>query len=488
MLSAAAFMAIVSQFPGVRNWWDGPIYRLDVSSQNLAIGQTAIFTVSPVYRDETKAPVEALTCDWHVTPRPRVYRPSHNCTLSIADLPGDFASRNPQPLVLHVMAHGLGRENDKTSNPVTVILYPLAPPTVDAKPDIAFGAHMTIGYHLERDAGLPPPTCTWHPVLGVFDNANRCRPTLIAPPNAGAYPSGAIPIYVDMTVQERAPARGEAPVLLSIESLPFTIRLRPADTSAPPPVAARPRIEPPASAMVVAPPTPAVVARAAPRPNSSTSTDAGSVRPPAGALLPEAVTRANGLARVAALREAMERMPPSQRLSVDQALHLLGTLPAPDLRRSGLDALLPRLALPIAPADAVRLVDGFVGNGRAKVLLDFEACIARPVMADTRAELLHGVTPLYRDALDVDLRGWADCPLLLGAGSQPMVYYVVADTDLFEKPDGRFSKRLAVLTAGASSVRAVPGPQTDPVWLHVETTNGQTGYVKRRLLIRSNHS
>jgi hypothetical protein len=450
-----------------------PEYRLR-GTGSLVIGQTAKLELEAVYPDGTRASTDLLPCSWLVTPSqlPVPLQPD-GCTLAITNLPAYFPDHGAHPidLLVTVAKEGQGFERIPLASG-RVRLYPIRPPMVEAKSELAFGASMLVGYRLEGETSRMSFTCTWYPIM-LYDNANNCRPTFIAPTNSGDFPSGLVPIHVSLIGIDRG---GD----IVADSSTFTIRL----------------IRPENARISSEGPQPEPFSKTAAAQPSAAMPDANYrsafAHPAHGAAMTEstlhAVAEAGGLRRVAILRDRVSRLPSSQRISIDDALQMLGDLPAPDLRRSGLDALLPRLELPISPANTIRLIDGFVGNARAAVLLDLEACITRPIGAAMRNDLLQGLDQFYHDALDADLRGWAECPLTrrvlseAAAGTQePTVYGLTEDTFLRKTPE-EYGLKIAPLESGSSTVRKMASSQSDPVWAYVQTPDGQTGYVEKKWL------
>jgi hypothetical protein len=453
-----------------------PHYRLQTSRDKIAFGQTATVSVVAFHENGEPASTAALRCLWQVQPYLAFPPQPQGCALTITAAPADFPTHSSVPRTLQITA-----TQEDSGNPIgttAVTLYPLNPPTVTADPRLPYGGQMRIGYRFTEPIGNLSFFCFWKPIT-VFGNPNDCNPTMIAPPNVGAYPSGAIPISVTLTAAVANPGNGTLQSYVTITSPKFIVQLY--EPSAPPPPATSPSTAAPTLSSPTA--TRAATSSASSALPPPASAPARPASPVKVALLGKTVSGTSGANRLAALRVAIARFPPSQQVSVTDALHLLGDLPPPDLRRSGLEALLPRLALPIAPADAVRLVEGFTDTARAQLLLDFEACILRPVTASDQAKLLEGVGSYYQQVLTTDLSAWSTCPWSGGQG--PTTYGFSEDTVLRETPE-QFGVAVASLLAGDSTVRAVPGPQTDPEWLHVETPQGQIGYVVRDALVPQN--
>jgi hypothetical protein len=144
----------------------------------------------------------------------------------------------------------------------------------------------------------------------------------------------------------------------------------------------------------------------------------GIERDPGIATLKAGLGGLTGVARVSALREGIKGLSLSGRVSVDDALLFLGDLPAPELRRAGLEALLPRMTLPIEASEAVRLLSGFSNVSRAMMLLDLQSCIVRPVASPFLTKLLDGIEAPYRNTLAAELSGNAKCTAVSAEAQQ----------------------------------------------------------------------
>ncbi len=118
--------------------------------------------------------------------------------------------------------------------------------------------------------------------------------------------------------------------------------------------------------------------------------------PPAGGLTgKEALALMTGKAgskRGDVLGELVRTQGLSAPLSVDEAVELLGDIPAEGgRRRHALGLLLPLLETPISPGSAQELLSGLGMTGRLAALTDMVGCLARPLPDPAARNLLEGL-------------------------------------------------------------------------------------------------
>jgi hypothetical protein len=480
-------------YPTLKHQWEGPIYRLHITQQSLAIGQRATIDVEAAYSDGVKSETDGLLCDWHTNPQLLVAPVPDGCTLAITDLPIYFPAHGVDPIAFQVTA--TRHDDGHILATDTITLYPLGQPQIEARTEMPFGTSTAVRFRVDNKPDWMQFKCTWRP-YDLFDDPNSCAPHFRAPANAGSYPTKTVGISVQLHVSSAPAGDRVTPPAVSVTSSDFTIQLTDAPNVPPPtkehqkPPQADPGTygerNPPQSPSATAPPRLAVIQETAPQNSVVAADHAGLGRPtlprqPAGATVASSDEPGEPTI-LTALREEASRLPQSQRLSVNEALRQLDTLSGSDARRSGLNILLPHLELPLPPRDALRLLDGITGADRTSALMDVGACIARPIPVDIRAALLNGIGGVYRESLGTELRTWSNCRLRGGTGGE-RYYLVTVDTYLYDAPEPRFSTKLTGLRAGNTTVRAFPD-QTGETWLRVETDNGLTGYVNRNSVIQ----
>ena len=128
---------------------------------------------------------------------------------------------------------------------------------------------------------------------------------------------------------------------------------------------------------------------------------AASAEHPAGPVSPDALApreaigqlaRVSGAQRAQQLRRLLAAPGIAPPLSLDEAITLLGDIPADGGRRSGaLGDLLRLLDLPLRTPAAEQLIDGLAGTSRYTALLYMSGCLARPIEDADAARLVEGI-------------------------------------------------------------------------------------------------
>lgn len=117
-----------------------------------------------------------------------------------------------------------------------------------------------------------------------------------------------------------------------------------------------------------------------------------------------------GADRYYALRQGVDKLGLTVKLSVDDTMNLLSGIRDPGLQYNSMQQwLLPKLATPVPPADALRLVSGFPSFERTRILQTIQACITRPIRYDAAQNLLVGITGDARSSLSAELDGQPAC-------------------------------------------------------------------------------
>ena len=117
-----------------------------------------------------------------------------------------------------------------------------------------------------------------------------------------------------------------------------------------------------------------------------------------------------GADRYYALQQGVNRLEPTVKLSADETINLLSGIRDPGLRYNSMQQwLLPKLATPVPPADALRLISGFPSFERTGILQTIQACITRPIRYDAAQNLLAGISGDARSSIAADLDGQPVC-------------------------------------------------------------------------------
>jgi hypothetical protein len=194
-----------------------PNYGVSIDHRDLVLDKTAHLSLTAAWNDGTKAAIDDYKCVWRFTP-PLPSAPPEDCSIEVKADPAMFADGQSDKVTSNVEVE-ISRPGKKPiavkSDTYSLVFYNLTAPTIVVEPQ-TMELDQSAKARIEFRSGKKPSafTCSWSP-RDLFQPSNACDSVMSAPKDLGRYPSGEIPVKVNVIVDK-----------MPIESEPFSVSLR----------------------------------------------------------------------------------------------------------------------------------------------------------------------------------------------------------------------------------------------------------------------
>ena len=353
----------------------------------------------------------ADTCEYHVTDEPIFFS----------------KTSRPRQFRFGLKVSSPAREKPASTDVRTLIFHDFTVPVIYMPAVVALGSQVPakILFDGERPADV---TCIWSPGT-LFTDMASCNTTFKAPDDLTFYPDAHIPVSATVTVHGKDQDGGTFdvdPQAVIVSLSRHMSKVAKAVVKHAPPVKAS---EWPSS-------LPVNFSQTEQTKRAASSTLAGltnkpptiatnnNVRPTAKqvAIQPvSSIIRSLGdskdVSRYDKLSVAIISLSRDSKISVSEALNLLGSIQEPARNDALLHWLLPHIVMPLTGNDSVRLLGGADGYDRAALLESLSPCIKRPIAPEVRDQILETIQGFARQSAEDVLDKGASCSAGDGKGS-----------------------------------------------------------------------